>query len=97
MKIHSSPGQEVKIELKENPSTGYRWNLTNLPVSVELLGDAFVLSSQRPGAAGIRIFRLVPTTTGTFLFELELRREWETEALERSVIELTVECNPLPP
>lgn len=77
--------QAFEIHLRENPTTGYRWQL-DLDEGVALISRHFMPS--RPdisGAGGVRRFVLSVDRPGDFGIRAILRREWEPEgsAIER--------------
>jgi predicted secreted protein len=65
------------LALRESPTTGYRWRLTNLPAELEIVSDQFVPAPGGLGAGGERTFTLQCRTTGTFRFSAELARAGE--------------------
>lgn len=78
--ISLSPGEELKIVLRGNPSTGYLWELDRLDRTVLILrGEAsFVPDSSLTGAGGRFIFRLIAGAAGSTKIRLVYRRPWET-------------------
>jgi predicted secreted protein len=70
-------GQELVVRLPENRTTGFRWHLALPDDGVVLDEDRFdVDTSGRPGAGGVRIFRLRATTPGPHRLGATLRRSW---------------------
>jgi inhibitor of cysteine peptidase len=70
--------QEVQIEVDENPSTGYRWELhTEPPDGVEILNSSFQRQSDRVGAVGLRLWTIRLRRVGEVQLRAELRRSWE--------------------
>ena len=80
-------GNEVVVRLEENRTTGFRWQLTDLPDGVVCTEDAFEPpSSSRVGQGGTRTFRLRATAAGAHRVSAQLRRSWEQGAAARSVV-----------
>lgn len=74
--------QAFEIHLRENPSTGYRWQL-NLDEGVALISSDFMPSQAGTfGAGGLRRFVLSADRAGDFGIRAILRREWEPEGSE---------------
>jgi predicted secreted protein len=70
-------GQELVVRLTENRTTGYRWRLALPGDGVALDEDRFdVDTSARPGASGVRTFRLHATKPGAHRLGATLQRSW---------------------
>ena len=79
-------GDEIIINLTENPTTGYRWAIDKI--------DATVLLAQNPtfsstpggaiGSGGTRTFTFIAKQPGTVYLQLKLWREWQGDS---SIIE----------
>ena len=79
-------GEELVVRLDENRTTGFRWELTDLPDGVVCVEDAFQPpSSPRPGEGGTRVFRLRATAAGLHRVSARLCRSWEQGPAARSV------------
>ena len=78
---HTLPaGDEVVIRLPENPTTGYRWQVTHSGAGeLALVEERFVPGSANAGmgAGGDRILRYQARKAGEVRIEAVLRREWE--------------------
>lgn len=72
-------GDVVKIELPENPTTGFRWQVMSAGDGVlSLRSDDFAASPDPAiGAGGLRRFRWSAVGAGTARLRLELKRSWE--------------------
>jgi predicted secreted protein len=69
-------GQEVRVRLPENRTTGFRWHLA-VPEGLVVDDDAYDAdSSGLPGAGGVRTFRLRATEPGTHRLGATLQRPW---------------------
>ena len=73
-------GDEVVIRLPENPTTGYRWQLTHSGGGeLALVDERFVPGSGSTGvgAAGDRVVRYLGRKAGEVRVEAVLRRDWD--------------------
>lgn len=70
-------GEDLVVRLAENRTTGYRWHLELPKEGVELADDSYEPPDPgRPGAGGVRTFRLHATTPGSHRLGATLRRPW---------------------
>ena len=77
-KIDLHFGEEFKIILRENPTTGFRW----YPISIgepvcTLLNNSFDLQGSSPGNSGIHSWHLQAVQEGLGKIEMAYRRLWE--------------------
>jgi inhibitor of cysteine peptidase len=71
-------GDTLRVELPENPTTGFRWERVDDDVRLEVVGDEFLPGAeQAPGAAGTRVLRLEAREAGRVALALLLRQAWE--------------------
>jgi len=78
-----SVGESFEIELSENPTTGYRWQMSATgPSAVELETDKFEPSTEAIGAGGTRRWTFLAVREGNDHLEFEYRRSWERKATE---------------
>ena len=79
-------GDDVVVRLAENRTTGFRWDLDDLPAGVTLVDDAFEAPDPgRPGQGGVHSFRLRPTEPGQYRVAAGLRRPWGDGDAQRTV------------
>jgi inhibitor of cysteine peptidase len=84
--IRIRQGDTVELQLRENPTTGFRWQVVRADGLVEEAaadkGREAVVPGQHPqmGAGGVRAFRFRARTPGTGRLELKLWREFEGES-----------------
>src|SRR5438105_15504622 len=84
-------GTDIEVCIKENPTTGYRWRIAQLPPDVVLSGDRFEAPEQGvPGAGGLRLLTFQARASGAFTVSLELKRPWETSPLKQAQVLLHV-------
>lgn len=72
-------GQTIEVRLKENPTTGFRWQLTSDggPACV-VNDDEFTTASGPPGRGGEHTWRFKVVGVGDGDIELAYRRRWES-------------------
>jgi len=72
-------GETLVINLPENPTTGYRWQLDSLDSRlIDVAGDSYIPSQgAKIGGGGTRTFTLHALSSGTVRISLKLKREWE--------------------
>jgi predicted secreted protein len=84
-------GEELVVRLKENRTTGYRWQLAVPAEGLAVDDDGYEADAPgRPGSGGVRVFRLRATHPGTHRLGAALRRSWETEDGGQSALEFAV-------
>jgi len=84
-------GQVVKIQLDENPTTGYRWE-PSVSSGIEITDDTYTAStSGRMGAGGTHTWTLKITGTGNQNFDANYKRSWETGSADSYSIQFAVE------
>ena len=73
-------GDEFVLRLPENPTTGFRWQVSwTGDAALEIVDDQFEPGSagSLPGAAGRRILRYVARKTGTLQLVAVHQRSWD--------------------
>jgi inhibitor of cysteine peptidase len=85
-------GAKITIELKENPTTGYRWMITGIDEAFLMPeGDAFVPPDQKgPGAGGLRRFFFRAKNAGSTVLTLISKRAWQRDDQAVDSFNLTV-------
>ena len=77
-KIELNVGEEFKIILRENPTTGFRWNLISSgePVCI-LLDNSFEHMDSSSGKGGRHSWHFQAVQEGVGKIEFAYRRSWE--------------------
>lgn len=94
-------GKNLFLYLPENPSTGYRWGLYDVPQLVSLVKstwtpDPFVPVGQYvTGVPGNRVFQFAADTVGSEVLCFRLSKEWESGHVEE--VCFTINVNPPAP
>jgi inhibitor of cysteine peptidase len=81
----------ITVRLPENPSTGYRWNITTGP-GLDTLDDTYIYADpegRTTGAGGVRFLTFVPAATGTEQVTAVYRRSWENDAAGTQAFSMT--------
>lgn len=68
----------VTVRLKENPTTGYRWEVETAG-GLEMVGDSFEKTGNAIGSAGVRVFQFRASGTGSHRLSIRNWRDWEGE------------------
>jgi inhibitor of cysteine peptidase len=73
-------GDSFRLQLGENPTTGYRWHLQKdgAPV-LRTVEDSFERSPGGIGGGGTRYWIFSAEQPGTAALSIELRRSWEPQ------------------
>lgn len=75
-------GDTILISLKENPTTGYTWNVTNSS-GLELTGDSFEMDTVKEGmagAGGVHSWMVRTVAAGNQSFSGIYKRSWESDS-----------------
>jgi predicted secreted protein len=77
-KIELNAGEEFKIILRENPTTGFRWYpiSSGEPVCI-LLDNSFEEGGSSPGKSGSHFWHFQAVHEGLGKIEFASRRSWE--------------------
>ena len=86
-------GEEIEVELAENPTTGYRWHL-DMPEAAGLVcvEDTFQRSGDALGASGRRRWRFRANHEGVTRIQFAYRRSWERSPTK--TFEITIRVAP---
>jgi formylglycine-generating enzyme required for sulfatase activity len=84
-------GEEFKISLDSNPSTGYSWSLAeHLPDWLELLDKTYVATDPGViGGGGTEIWTFRATGSGSATLTFEYQRPWEDKPIQTQVYQVT--------
>jgi inhibitor of cysteine peptidase len=94
VQISARPGEAFEVRLPANPSTGYAWQVALHPREVSLLDSSFtarVGAQPVAGAGGEQVFRFLASLPGKYDIEMELKRAWEQEAINKRRVEVLVQ------
>lgn len=83
---------KVRIQLKSNPTTGFRWQIVrNNPEQLKLLDKSKFLRPDKapPGAGGSQLFEFQALEPGTSELELVYRRPFEKESKDAKSYKIT--------
>lgn len=94
-RIEARVGDELVLQLGENPTTGYRWQPESA-LQAPAREDRFEPAAEATGAGGVRTLRFFLSNPGSSDLAFCLCRPWEGEgqALERVVYHLLVRNGP---
>ncbi|MEB2282584.1 protease inhibitor I42 family protein [Lysinibacillus xylanilyticus] len=82
------------IQLKENPTTGYRWMVETIN-GVKQIEDQFILLENAVGGGGVRKLQFCALNIGTYELHIKKWQEWNGEGsvIQRFQIKIIVEKN----
>ena len=87
---------EIHVQLRETPSTGYVWDLVDAGASVvELVDDSFEIpddDGEKIGGDGVRHLWFRVVAPGSGRIRLELRRPWQADAQPAASFEATLDA-----
>ncbi|MFA5221125.1 MAG: protease inhibitor I42 family protein [Methanoregula sp.] len=85
-------GSLITLELKENPTTGYQWNLTTT-TGLVVTGDRYVPSDatgQLVGSGGTHIWDMTAVQTGDQKITAVYKRSWEAVTGNEQTFSMTI-------
>ncbi|MDD1770352.1 MAG: protease inhibitor I42 family protein [Methanomassiliicoccales archaeon] len=84
--------ERIDLVLEENPTTGYGWQMAQLPALLELVDSDYLPDTpQRCGSGGRKVFHFVVARPGSGSLRLEYRRSWEKDVEPARVFEVSLE------
>ena len=89
--VEVQKGCEIRVELSENPTTGYTWQLSApglTPVSDDYYPDK--VAEGMVGSGGVHVWTYTADKTGIFTIEGIYKRSWEETSTDDTVWEATV-------
>ena len=80
--LNTTVYEEFSIKLESTPSTGYIWEISELPGGIKLLGSFVENDGGISQAGGITMqeFRFCTVMPGEFTLFIVLKRPWESNA-----------------
>ncbi|MDQ0114958.1 protease inhibitor I42 family protein [Paenibacillus harenae] len=92
-KIYPVTGDVIRIELSENPTTGYLWmNIEYDNKQLTLFEDVWKTDGSVIGGGGSRIFGYTVDSVGTGMLNLKCSRPWLADSLLKK-FQLSIEVN----
>jgi inhibitor of cysteine peptidase len=79
--IQAHPGDRIVLQLPENPTTGYQWQIAQAGDLLDPQGDSFVPAEPAGlGSGGIREFQFGCRAEGTARLDLKNWKAWEGDS-----------------
>jgi inhibitor of cysteine peptidase len=86
-------GDLLRVELEENPTTGFRWEIDQLPPLIQLQQCSYLRNPETSiGGSTRRVFEFRSVATGTSELKLKRWRAWEGEQSveQRFIVSISV-------
>jgi inhibitor of cysteine peptidase len=80
----------ITLKLKENPTTGFQWNLTTSPGLVVTTDHYLPSAPQLTGSGGVRSWDMKAVQTGTQEIKAVYMRSWEPVTGNETMFSMTV-------
>jgi len=91
--VEVEAGDTFRIQLYENPTTGYRWHLASpADAALRVVEDAFALLQDKPGAGGMRHWTFTADRPAVVKLQFDRKRAWETQAAEVFTVTIDVKA-----
>ena len=90
--VYVNKSTDITVMLKENPTTGYQWNMTLSP-GLSLINDTYASSDptgKLVGAGGTHSWDMVASRTGTQTIHAVYWRSWEPLTGNETAFDMTV-------
>lgn len=88
-RISSKVGDIIAVQLEENPTTGYRWQILSYDdMHLKLLEDAYGLDGDAVGSGGRRLFSFEIVKSGLSKLIIALENLWEHHTVEEFKLEI---------
>jgi len=93
--VKVQPGDQIKVTVPGNPTTGYTWKLAAISVDILVPGfePEYFRDSTLPGAGGRFTFRFTARSQGYTKVILAYLRTWEKDVPPVKSFEMTVDVN----
>ena len=77
--VEVAVGDEIVVRRPENATTGFQWDVRDLPSGLEIVSNELDLGGKTaPGAGGERVIVMRPVRPGVMPVRVVLARTWET-------------------
>jgi inhibitor of cysteine peptidase len=86
-------GQELRVALEANPTTGYQWTVDGLvPAPLKLSGEpTFTASSSAIGSGGTQVWTLAAKTVGQGMLKFKYWRSFEATTPPTKTFEVNID------
>jgi inhibitor of cysteine peptidase len=82
-KILTQKGDVIKVQLAENPTTGYLWKINSLDDKhLNYTEKEYEISGEAVGAGGMKTFHLEVINEGISELHIALGNPWENDTVE---------------
>jgi inhibitor of cysteine peptidase len=89
-KIQANKGDTIKVQLAENPTTGYLWRINSFnDKHINIKENKYEVASEAIGAGGMKTFYFEVINVGLSELNLTHGKPWENEVID--TFNLTIE------
>jgi len=85
-------GDTLKLELSENPTTGYQWRMPDVGPALRILEDSYEAPTGGPGSGGVRRWTLAADKADTIPLQLELKRSSQPDPAQTFKVTVVVKA-----
>jgi len=86
-------GQQVRVQLPSNPTTGYQWSVLGDPAPLKFVKSDYAADPQaagRMGAGGTQTLRFTAKASGKVELKLGYARSWEKDVPPAKTFSVTI-------
>jgi inhibitor of cysteine peptidase len=92
--LRLAPGKSVRVELTENPSTGYGWRI-NAPASagldrIRISDEGYAPGADMPGAPGRHLWTIHGVAPGKATIQFDYQRPWESTPVQSRRVDVVI-------
>ncbi|WP_457796667.1 protease inhibitor I42 family protein [Methylocystis sp. S23] len=95
--LRLSPGESARIELTENPSTGFSWRIDARASAgldrVAIADEGYKAGANMPGAPGAHGWLIRGAAPGQAVIQFVYQRPWEPAPIEARRVEVVVRAH----
>jgi inhibitor of cysteine peptidase len=82
-KVVTKKGDVIKVQLAENPTTGYQWEINSIDDKhLKSTENKYEMSGEAVGAGGMKTFYLEVNEEGISELHIALAKPWENEPID---------------
>lgn len=90
--VQVNAGAVITVKLKENPTTGFAWNMTTTP-GLQIISDSYkptYTTGKMVGSGGIHTWDIKAVATGEQKIQAVYKRSWEPTVGNETTFSMTI-------